>query len=289
MKISAYIAALVAQGLTDEAARGLAKGQASALALVDDIGLTKPLASGLVKGLTAAGLSDADAAETVRVAIAKGTAVDDLTAAEPPTTEDAVAQLEAASDALTKGKYTAADEKIADEDEDDEDGGDSEDDEDDEDEMPARGAKKGADVEAYAAIMKGAVEETSARLEAQFAAMTARLDGIAKGIGAQGTAFAQLAKGMAVQSESVLGLVKSFGQPRGPRSVQDVEVQPHPSEAAGAKRILERSTLGLQALVKGTQATDDATRIACADFQGLINSTADDATIQAAAVKLGLA
>lgn len=284
MNVSAYIASLVAGGMTEDAARGLAKGHVPALGLVDDIGLTKPLASGLVKGLIAGGLSEADAADSVRVAIAKGTAVDDLTAPEAATAEDAIAQLEATSAALAKGKASAK-EELDDEDEDDEDG-----DEEDEDEEPwasDKGAEKGA--EAYAAVMKAAVEETDRRLTSEFAALRAELRGIAKGVAAQGSAFAALAKGMQTQAESVAGLAKSLGTPRGPRSVADVESQGHPSEVAGARAKLERSALAMKALTKGATSTNDTERLALSDFQSLINSTADDAAVTAAAEKLGLA
>ena len=131
MKISEYIAALTANGLTEDAARGLAKGQATALSLVDDIGLTMPLASGLVKGLVTGGLSEATATEAARVAIAKGDAVDDLVvqAAEPVTADDAVSQLEAASAELLKGKKAQVEMDLnGDDEDDDEDGEDGDDD-----------------------------------------------------------------------------------------------------------------------------------------------------------------
>lgn len=296
MKISAYIATLVAGGMSEDAAKGIAKGQAVDLSLEDDIGLTKPLGSGLVKGLVANGLSEEDATEAVRVAIAKGNAVDDLaaTTTEPQTAEDAVTQLEAASEALAKGKYGAKAE-LDDEDDDDEDGGDSDDDggvdgDEEEPEPPKRGAKKGeGDFEAYAAIMKGAVEETSRQLDAKFATFAAELRGIAKGIGAQGAAFSALIKATTAQGEAALGIMKSLGAPRGPRSVQDVEAEPHPSERKGnGTAQMERAQLSLRALSKGATTTNEAERLALQDFQGLINSTADDAAVHAAAAKLGL-
>lgn len=298
MKISEYVAQLTASGITEEVARGLAKGQAIALNLVDDVGLTKPLASGLVKGLVASGMSEDAAADVARVAIAKGSAVDDLKT-EPATAPDAIAELEAASDALIKG-YEApkADKAKADaQAELDLDKGydDDEDDEDDEDldgdgdpnTMPAR---NGA-VAKIAKVMKGAIDATSANLEAQFAKLTAELDalradntatraqlnGIAKGIGAQGNAFVALAKGMA--------------QPRAPKSADGLEILRTPSEGSPIQTIDYdyRASVSTAALAKGQRSNDPQVSAAFhALFADANDLTKSDAAIRDAASKLGL-
>ena len=310
MKISEYIAALTANGLTEDAARGLAKGQATALSLVDDIGLTMPLASGLVKGLVTGGLSEATATEAARVAIAKGDAVDDLVvqAAEPVTADDAVSQLEAASAELLKGKKAQVEMDLnGDEEDDDEDGEDGDDDGkpdgldgDDRgkpDTMPAKangGGKygktmKGAVVDA--SVMAQAVQTIGDRLDAKFADLTAHLVGIAKGVGAQGNAQAAALRAIQSSTEAVQALAKGFGEPRHPRgatNTADVEFIPHPSEtASGTKRTVDRATLRSQALVKGQ--LEPGTAAECAALATMIIDGADDATVQAAATKLGLA
>lgn len=314
MKISEYVAQLTASGLSEDAARGLAKGQAVALTLEDDIGLTKPLASALVKGLVASGLSESDAVDTVRVSIAKGGAVDDLKS-EPVTAPDAIAELEAASAALAKGysepKDKAAKRMLASADKSDgqmamplDKGDDYDDDDDDDDDddsdldgdgdpntMPARkGSRKGADVRKVAAIMKGAVEATSKQLDAQFAALTetinalksdtaelrAQVNGIAKGVGAQGQAFVALAKGIA--------------QPRPPKSADGLEVVKTAAESvAGPVDYDFRARVANFALAKGQTVTDPKQ---LQGFNDLLNSAHDhtitDDALRAAAAKLGL-
>lgn len=301
MKISEYVAQLTASGITEEVARGLAKGQAIALNLVDDVGLTKPLASGLVKGLVASGMSEDAAADVARVAIAKGSAVDDLKT-EPATAPDAIAELEAASAALVKGYEAPKADKAKpdaqaeldldkgyDDDEDDED----EDDEDldgdgDPNTMPAR---KGSSVAKIAKVMKGAIDATSANLEAQFAKLTAELDalradntatraqlnGIAKGIGAQGNAFVALAKGMA--------------QPRAPKSADGLEILRTPSEGSPIQTIDydARAAIATAALAKGQRSNDPQVSAAFhALFADANDLTKSDAAIRDAASKLGL-
>lgn len=306
MKISAYIASLTANGMPEDAARALAKGQATALSLVDDIGLTMPLASGLVKGLVAGGLDEESATDAARVAITKGKAVDDLAAkvTEPATVEDAVTQLQAVSEALAKGgAYKAgkqAEMELEEEDDDDEDGDDGDDDGkpdgldgDDRgkpDTMPARrGAKKGLDVQQFASIMTDALSKVSEGFEAQIGALNAKLEGIAKGLGAQGLAQVEVLKTFNKQSESLQQLAKGINAPRGPRSVQDVEPQKHPSEVEAAKGGINRANLATQALVKGATSTDPKEREALMQLSSLINSTASDADVLAAANPLGLA
>jgi len=299
MKISAYIATLTGSGLTEEAARGIAKGQAVALNLVDDIGLTMPLASGLVKGLVANGLDEESATESARVAIAKGKAVDDLASkpVEPVTTEDAMAQLESASEALIKGKKAQIEMDLdgEEEDEDDDEGDDDgdEDEDEDEDEMPAKsrknnsyGAMKG---QAFAQAMTEALSQVSISLEAKFNQLNARLDGIAKGVGAQGLAQVEVLRTFAKQASALDGIAKGINAPRGPRSVQDIAPIPHPSEVEAAKSTINRASIATQALVKGAVSQDSKERAALADLQSLINSTASDADVLAAATSLGLA
>lgn len=307
MKISAYIADLTAAGLSDEAARSLAKGKATQLSLVDDIGLTMPLASGLVKGLVAGGLDEESATESARVAILKGKAVDDLAApaTEPTTVEDAVTQLQNVSEALAKGTgaYKAgkqAQMMLEEEDDEDEDGDDGDDDGipegldgDDRgrpDTMPARrGARKGLDVQQFASIMTDALSQVSASFGSQIDTLNAKLDGISKGLGAQGLAQVEVLKTFNKQSESLQQLAKGINAPRGPRSVQDVQAQPHPSEVEAAKAGINRANLATQALVKGATSTDPKEREALAQLTSLINSTASDADVLAAANPLGLA
>jgi hypothetical protein len=304
MKISEYVAQLTASGVTEEVARGLAKGQASALSLVDDVGLTKPLASGLVKGLVAGGMDEDGAVDVARVAIAKGNAVDDLKS-EPATAPDAIAELEAASDALikgycepaAKGKDTAKDDEgqvsmdLGKGDDDDDD--DDEDDEDldgdgDPNTMPAR---KGRDIAKIATLMKGAVDATSANLEKQFGrlsdeiaalrrdndALRSQVTGIAKGIGAQGNAFVALAKGIA--------------QPRPPKSVSGLEAIAHPSEQSPIQTVDYdyRAGIASAALAKGQRNRDPKEAAELQAFFDAANDlTKSDDAIRAAAAKLGL-
>jgi hypothetical protein len=305
MKISAYIATLTGSGLTEDAARGIAKGQAVALNLVDDIGLTMPLASGLVKGLVANGLDEESATESARVAIAKGKAVDDLASkpVEPATAEDAMAQLEAASAELVKGKNAQIEMELdGDEDED-------EDDDDDDDDgrpegldgddrgkpetMPAKARKGGSygamKGEVFAQAMTDALAQVSAGLEAQFKQLNSRLDGIAKGVGAQGMAQVEVLRTFAKQTTAVAELAKGINAPRGPRSVQDIAPIPHPSEVEAAKSTINRASIATQALVKGAVSSDSKEREALANLTSLINSTASDADVLAAATSLGLA
>ena len=294
MKISAYIATLTASGLPDEAARGIAKGQFAALNLVDDIGLTMPLASGLVSGLVSNGLDEESAIESARVAIAKGKAVNDLVAnvTEPVSAEDAMTQLEAASEALVKGKKAQIEMEFGD---------DEDDDEDDEDEdgdveldaMPTRSRKGGSygamKGEVFAQAMTDALSQVSAGLEAQFRQLNARLDGISKGVGTQGLAQLEVLRNFAKQSEAVANLAKGMSAPRGPRSIQDIASIPHPSEVDAAKATINRASIATQALLKGTVSTDSKEREALANLTSLINSTASDADVLAAANPLGLA
>lgn len=312
MKISAYIADLTAAGMTDDAARTFAKGQVAALSLVDDIGLTMPLASALVKGSVAAGLSEEDATEQARFAITKGKAVDDLAAVvtEPVTTTDAISQLEAASAELAKG-YKQAEMELDDDDDDDEDGDDGSDDGKPEgldgddrgrpDTMPANGrTKKGLDVSQMAELLKGALVEMNAQAEAREKALNARiaslestLNGIAKGSAAQGAAVAATLRGFEVTSNALTSLAKGLGEPRTPRGnvpVADVEYQPHPSEtAAGAKRSIDRAGIHLKALAKGSTETDPAKRAQVHELISLMNTMASDADIQTRAEALGIA
>lgn len=311
MKISDYIASLTASGVAEDVAKGLAKGQASALGLVDDVGLTMPLASGLVKGLVASGLSVEDATENARVAIAKGKAVDDLAAvvAEPVTTDDAVAQLAAASTALSKGykgKQVQIDMDL-DGEEDDED--DEEEDEPDEhdhrpgddrdglDTMPARanggngkrvyGAMKG---EVLAEQFANALVEVDAKLSAKFAALESVLNGIAKGVGAQGVALAASLRNIAEQTDAVKSLAKGLAEPRPPRSTSGAEPVASPYEPVkAAKGALDRAAIRSQALAKGMTSTSLEVVAQCNDLATKIIDGADDATVQAAAAKLGLA
>lgn len=307
MKISAYIADLTAAGLSEEAARSLAKGKATALNLVDDIGLTMPLASGLVKGLVANGLDEESATESARVAIAKGKAVDDLASkpVEPVTAEDAMAQLEAASEALVKGKKAQVEMELNGDEEDDDDEGDDGDDDgkpegldgDDRgrpDTMPAKarkadggyGAMKG---EVFAQALTDALAQVSAGLDAHFQNLHSRLDGIAKGVGAQGMAQVEVLRTFAKQAAALDGIAKGINAPRGPRSVQDIAPIPHPSEVEAAKSTINRASIATQALVKGAVSQDPKERAALADLHSLINSTASDADVLAAATSLGLA
>lgn len=305
MKISEYVAQLTASGVTEEVARGLAKGQAVALSLVDDVGLTKPLASGLVKGLVAGGMDEDGAVDVARVAIAKGSAVDDLKS-EPATAPDAIAELEAASDALIKG-YCEPAAKGAKKDMDDDGqvsmdlgkGDDEDDDDDDEDDEDLDGdgdpntmpARKGRDIAKIATLMKGAVDATSANLEKQFGrlsdeiaalrrdndALRSQVTGIAKGIGAQGNAFVALAKGIA--------------QPRPPKSVSGLEAIAHPSEQSPIQTVDYdyRAGIASAALAKGQRNRDPKE---AAELQALFDAANDltksDDAIRAAAAKLGL-
>lgn len=307
MKISEYVAQLTASGMSEDAARGLAKGQAVALNLVDDVGLTKPLASGLVKGLVSGGMDEAGAVDVARVAIAKGNAVDDLKT-EPATAPDAIAELEAASEALIKG-YCEPAAKGAKKDMDEGDqasmdfgkGGhdDDEDDEDDEEDEDLDGdgdpntmpARKGRDVSRIAAIMKGAVDATSANLEKQFGrlsdeiaalrrdndALRSQVTGIAKGIGAQGQAFVALTKGIA--------------QPRPPKSLSGLEAIAHPSEQSPIQTVdyNYRASVASAALAKGQRIRDpkEAAELR-ALFDDANDLTKSDDAIRAAATKLGL-
>ena len=314
MKISEYIAALTANGLTEYAARGLAKGQAVALSLVDDIGLTKPLASGLVKGLVAGGLTEEAATDAVRVSIAKGAAVDDLAApvTEPVTVDDAVSQLVAASDALVKGKKAQIEMDLNGDEEDDDDDDDEGDDGDDDgmpdgldgddrgrpDTMPAKangGGKYGKTMKGVvvdAQVMADALSQVSAKLDARFDALASELRGIAKGVGLQGQSMAMALQTHAETAKAMQALAKGMGEPRparGSDNVAGVTVLPHPSETvAGAVRAVNRVAIRSQALAKG--ATLDAAAAApYFDLASTIIDGADDATVQAAAAKLGLA
>lgn len=313
MKISAYIADLTAAGLPEEAARSLAKGKAGELSLVDDIGLTKPLASGLVKGLVGGGLSEATATEAARVAIAKGDAVDDLAApvTEPVTVDDAVSQLAAASDALVKGKKAQIEMDLNGDEEDEEDDDEGDDGSDDgkpegldgddrgrPDTMPAKangGGKygktmKGAVVDAQ--VMADALSQVSAKLDARFDALASELRGIAKGVGLQGQSMAMALQTHAETAKAMQALAKGMGEPRparGADNVAGVTVLPHPSETvAGAVRAVNRVAIRSQALAKGA-TLDAASAAPYFDLASTIIDGADDATVQAAAAKLGLA
>jgi len=306
MKISEYVAQLTASGMSEDAARGLAKGQAVALNLVDDVGLTKPLASGLVKGLVSGGMDEAGAVDVARVAIAKGNAVDDLKT-EPATAPDAIAELEAASAALIKGYMEPADKdakkELADDGQasldlgkgghdDDEDDDDEEDEDLDGDHNPnTEPARKGRDIAKIATLMKGAVDATSANLEKQFGrlsdeiaalrrdndALRSQVTGIAKGIGAQGQAFVALAKGIA--------------QPRPPKSLSGLETIAHPSENSPIQSVDfdYRASVASAALAKGQRIRDPKE---AAELQALFDDANDltksDDAIRAAATKLGL-
>lgn len=308
MKISEYIAALTANGLTEDAARGLAKGQAVALSLVDDIGLTKPLASGLVKGLVDGGLSEATASEAARVAIAKGDAVDDLaaTVTEPVTVDDAMSQLAAASDALVKGKKAQVEMDLDGDEEDDDEGEDGDDDGkpdgldgDDRgkpDTMPAKakGGKYGGSMKGLvdASVMADALAQVSAKLDARFDSMVSELRGIAKGVGLQGLNMHAALQTQVETAKAMQALVKGMGEPRGPRgadNVAGVTVAPHPSETVdNAARAVNRVAIRSQALAKGA-TLGQAEAAPYVDLATKIIDGADDATVQAAAAKLGLA
>lgn len=315
MKISDYIASLTASGVAEDVAKGLAKGQASALGLVDDVGLTMPLASGLVKGLVASGLSEEDATENARVAIAKGKAVDDLAAvvAEPVTTDDAVAQLAAASDALAKGykgKQAQIDMELDGEEDDEDDEEEGEPDEHDHrpgddrglpDTMPATasGRANGGNGKRAKGAMKGeilaehfanALEKVDAKLSAKFAALESRLDGIAKGVGAQGTALAASLRNIAEQTDAVRSLAKGLAEPRPPRSTAGAEPAASPYEPVkAASGVLNKAAVRSAALAKGMTSTNPEEIAQCNDLATKIIDGADDATVQAAAAKLGLA
>lgn len=317
MKISDYIASLTASGVAEDVAKGLAKGQAVALGLDDDIGLTKPLASALAKGLQAAGLAEEDALESARVAIAKGKAVDDLSKGEtePATTDDAVAQLAAASDALSKGykggQQAQIDYNLDGEEDDEDDEEEGEPDEHDHrpgddrglpDTMPASAsgrANGGNGKRAKVATMKGeilaeqfatALAAVDANLTAKFAELDAKLMGIAKGVGAQGTALAASLRNIADQTDAVRALAKGLGEPRPPRSTASVEPAASPYEPVkAAKGALDRAALRSHALAKGSRATDPEEIALCGLLATQIIDGADDATVQAAAAKLGLA
>lgn len=316
MKISDYIASLTASGVAEDVAKGLAKGQASALGLVDDVGLTMPLASGLVKGLVASGLSVEDATENARVAIAKGKAVDDLAAvvAEPVTTDDAVAQLAAASNALAKGykggKQAQIDMELDGEEDDEDDEEEGEPDEHDHrpgddrglpDTMPATasGRANGGNGKRASGAMKGevlaeqfanALVEVDAKLSAKFAALESVLHGIAKGVGAQGTALAASLRNIAEQTDAVKALAKGLAEPRAPRSTAGAEPVASPYEPVKAAQVaLNKAAVRSAALAKGMTSTNPEEIAQCNDLATKIIDGADDATVQAAAAKLGLA
>lgn len=303
MKISAYIADLTAAGMTDDAARTFAKDKATQLPLVDDIGLTMPLASALVKGDVSLGLSEEDATERARVAIAKGKAVDDLAAAsvEPVTVTDALTQLEAASAELLKGKA-----ECKDDDDDDDDGGDDGSDDgkpdgldgDDRGKPDTMPARKGMSAGEMAELLKGALIEINAQTQAEtkavrdeLKALRSTLDGIAKGIGTQGASLAAALRGFETTGQALSQLAKGIGEPRTPRgdgNVAGVGYQPHPSETVAASmQSVDRVGIRMRALAKG--ASDPSLAAECAKLQTMIIDGADNATVQAAATKLGLA
>ena len=288
MKSSVYIAGLVALGLTEEQARAkasvlLQKGEK--ITEDDaDLGVTKlAKASERRAALLEQGFEEAEADELVKGQIEGGMLLDDLQKSDPgdpATLEQANAEIDAALEALEKGKKpkkTVEDEpdENANPDDDDDDGVDGGADEPD--------FEKGADPADVAEMLAKAVEDAVAEKLAPIAQAVATL---LKGQKANNASLAALAKG---------GLAK--GDDDGPRlrgliDPTSFETAPHPydkpEKVQKSASGVNRDALLRKASDLADNGPEKAKRLAAADVVDLIEQGAPDAQITAAATRAGL-
>ena len=286
MKSSVYIAGLVALGVSEEQARAKAVGllQKGERITEDDsdLGVAKlERASDRRAKLLEHGLDESEADDLVKGQIAAGTLLDDLAKSdpgEPASLEAANAEIDAALDALAKGKKKAK-RKEPDEDDEDEDVP-SDGDEDSEDDYDFG---KGGSVDDVAEMLAKAVEDAVAEKLAPIAQAVATL---LKGQKANNASLAALAKG---------GLAK--GDDDGPRlrgliDPTSFETAPHPydkpEKVQKSASGVNRDALLRKASDLADNGPEKAKRLAAADVVDLIEQGAPDAQITAAATRAGL-
>lgn len=286
MKSSVYIAGLVALGVSEEQARAKAVGllQKGERITEDDsdLGVAKlERASDRRAKLLEHGLDESEADDLVKGQIAAGTLLDDLAKSdpgEPASLEAANAEIDAALDALAKGKKKAK-RKEPDEDDEDEDVP-SDGDEDSEDDYDFG---KGGSVDDVAEQLAKAVE-------------TAVGNAVAEQIAPVLFAIGAMAKGLKAQNAALAGLAKGEGALRGFIDPTRVEVADHPYDAAIRERVqkstasgLNRDSLLRKAADVADNGDDRAKRHAATIVIDLIENGAPDAQIIAAAKSAGVA